>query len=779
LLFRKDIVTTFSGETVRKFRPLGLLVVGILVYSLVFSGCSGNGAIAITLSASETSLNPGQTVTIIATLTNDRTDQGVTWTLTGPGTLSGNTTTAVVYTAPSTVAVATSATITATSVANTTITATQSVSLTAVLTITTTSLPAGILGVAYDSFINAAGAPSPFTWTIISGSLPPGLTFQTTSTSTSAEITGTPTVLGTSNFTVQVEDSSDAIVTQALSIVINKPPPLSVATGSLQSGTVGIPYNPNNVALQASSGVPPYTWSLAGGTLLPPGLSLSSSGVISGTPIATGTTNFTVQVTDSSEPAHQTATANLSITINPGITNNGRLSGPYAFSVRGFDASGLFVAAGSFTADGSGNISAGIMDINDTTGSFPVNQTFSGTYSVGTTGLGFMTFNIAQPGTGSRTFAFSITAGGNANIIEFDDSTGGFVNNSARNSGVLLKQTVSALTNNYAFGFVGIDSAKNRFGEAGQFAASSNGAISGSLDSDDAVKGVSSNVTFSGTYTLASNGRGTITIGADSYVFYVVNASQLLAIEIDPFSPGLHPLVSGSIMQQSSVSLTGPGVFQVTALDPSGSVAESQVGIFNGSGGSFSMTSDQNTGGTLTPQPLVGTGTYALDTTSGRTTLNLLTGAGFQNSQVPPPQNDPVLYLVGNNQAFIIGTDTAVSFGFMTPQAPPQTGFSSTSLSGTYAGGSLAPADPDVWNVVSTAVAGGGNLTVTANISNQNGLIGQNQTTSTTSVASNGRVQVTLGTNTEAQIFYMVSPGQFVAMAGSGDTTARVDNYQQ
>ena len=744
----------------RKFRPLCLLVVGILVYSLAFSGCSGSGAITVTLSTSETSLNPGQTATIIATLTNDKADQGVTWTLTGPGTLSGNTTTAVVYTAPSTVAVATTATITATSVANTTVTATQSISLVAVLTITTTSLPGGILGVAYDSFINAAGAPAPFTWTIISGSLPPGLTFQTTSTSTSAEITGTPTVLGTSNFTVQVEDSSDAIVTQALSIVINKPPPLSVATGSLQSGTVGTPYNPNNAALQASSGVPPYTWSLAGGTLLPPGLSLSSSGVISGTPIATGTTNFTVQVVDSSEPAHQTATANLSITINPGVTNNGKLSGNYAFSVRGFDVSGLFVAAGSFVADGQGNISSGVMDINDTTGSFPINQTFNGTYSVGTTGLGFMTFNVSP--TSSRMFALSIMANGNANIIEFDDSTGGFSNGSARNSGVLLKQTVSALTNNYAFGFVGIDSGKDRFGEAGQFTIVGSN-VSGTLDSDDATKGVSSNVPFSGTYTVASNGRGTITIGADSYVFYVVNASQLLAIEIDPFSPGLHPLVSGTMLQQTSNgNLAGNSIFEVAGLEST--TPESQIGQFMGSGGSFGLTSDQNTGGTLTSPS--GTGTYSVGT-NGRVTFP--TGSGFQNSL-------PVLYLVTTNTAFIIGTDSAVSFGFMTPQSGSP--FMSTSLSGTYAGGSLAPVEANISNAVSIAVAGLNTLTVTQDVSNATGL-SQNQATGSTALtnAATGRFTATLGSTTE--ILYMVSPSQYFALGGATDPTARVDAFQQ
>ena len=513
----------------RKFRVLLLVALGILVWVVVFAGCSGSNSLTVTLApASGQSLNPGQTATITATVANDNTNGGVTWTLSGPGSLSSNTKTTVVYTAPPTLSVTTTATITATSVANSTITATESITVNAVLTITTTSLPSGTLGVPYNSFVNASGAPLPYTWSVISGSLPAGLTFLTTSTSNSTEITGTPTLLGTSKFSVQVTDSSGTSVTQALSITINTPPPLSVVTGSLPAGIVNTPYSQN---LQANSGTLPYSWSLANGTLLPIGLSLSSTGVISGTPIVNGTFNFTVQVKDSSTPNPQTASANLSITINPGTTTNSRLSGNYAFSVRGFDPSGLFVAAGSFAADGQGNISAGTMDINDTTGSFPVNQTFSGTYSIGTDGLGFVIFNIAPPGVGSRTFALSMTASGNADIIEFDDSTGA----GTRNSGVLLKQTISSLSGNYAFGFVGIDSSKNRFGEAGQFAIGSNGAISGSLDSDDASSGAASNVSFTGQYSVASNGRGTITIGADSYVIYVVNAIQLLALEIHPF----------------------------------------------------------------------------------------------------------------------------------------------------------------------------------------------------------------------------------------------------
>lgn len=750
----------------RKLRVLSLPAVSILVWALVFAGCSGSSTLTITLSSATTTLNPGQTATITATLTNDTNNQGVTWTLTGPGSLSGNTTTSVVYTAPTTVATSTTVTITATSVANTTITATQSISLTAVLTITTTSLPSATLGVAYDSFVNAAGAPAPFTWAVTSGSLPAGLTFLTSSTSTSAEITGTPTTLGTSNFSVQVTDSSDTSVTQALSITVNKPPPLSVATGSLQDGTVNVGYNQT---LQASSGVQPYTWSLTSGNL-PFGLSLAASGVISGTPVATGTYNFTVQVADSSTP-QQTASANLSITIEPGPTDNSRLSGYYAFSVRGFDTNGLFVAAGSFLADGKGNISSGIMDTNTTKSLLP-DQTFIGTYSIFQNGLGSMTFNITTVGTGSRSFALSMMANGDANIIEFDDSKGGFTNGSARNSGVLLQQdtsaSVSSITGGYAFGFLGVDSSQNRFGVAGFFDADGAGNFtSGVLDSDDSSSGISTSVPFTGAYSVdSSTGRGTATIGSAHYSFYVAKPTSsqptaLLVVGIDPFVPGGNPLVSGTILQQSSPSLTGPGVFEVTALDPSGPVAESQVGIFNASGGNFSLTSDQNSGGTLTSP--AGTGTYNV-ATNGRVTFP--TGSGFQNSL-------PVMYLVTNNQAFIIGTDPAVSFGFMASQ-------SSFTLSGTYAGGSLAPVDLAVSNVVSIAIAGLNTLNLTQDISSNNGLsYSQASDATAPSVAIPSRYLVTENGNPTA-ILYLVSPQEFFALdAAAGDTTARVDIFQQ
>lgn len=771
----------------RQFRVVSSLAVGIFVWALVFAGCSGSSTVTITLSpASGVSLNPGATQTITATLTNDKNNQGVTWTLSGPGQLSSNTTTSVVYTAPADISTAATATVTATSIANSTITATESITLNAVLTIATTSLPAGTLQTSYNTFVAAEGATGTFTWSVTAGSLPPGLTFQSSSTSASAEITGIPIVLGTYKFTVQVTDSSSTSVTQALSITINPEPPLSVATASLPSGQVGTPYNPNNqISLQASSGTPPYSWALINGTTLPIGLTLTSTGVISGTPIATGTSNFTVQVTDSTTPTPQTATGNLSITVSQGNTVNSKLMGNYAFMVSGFDSAGpllpLFAAAGSFVADGAGNIIGGLMDINDTAHD-PRNPTFTGTYSIGQNGVGFMTLNSTDTITPTRRFALSMMANGNANIIEFDDTTGGFINASARNSGVLLKQDTSAFTGapvgaTYAFGFSGIDSSQNRYGVAGSFTSDGNGGLTGiSLDSDDAGT-TSSQSGLSGTSTAVdSNGRGTITINTAIYSFYVVSATQMLVIGIDTFAPGGNPLVGGTILQQScsgcftNASLSAPSAFEITALN--GSTAESQVGVFTGGTG-FSLISDQNSGGTLT-QPS-GSGTYSV-AANGRVsvTANLTTGSGFQNTTPTGPQ--PVFYLVTTNQAFIIGTDSAVSFGFMTAQSGLP--FTAASLSGTYAGGSLAPVDPSVSNVISIAVAGSGALNITANESGPNGL-NQSQIATTTAVATSGRVVVQENQNT-VEILYMVAPQEFFALdAAAGDTTARVDIFQQ
>ncbi len=113
---------------------------------------------------------------------------------------------------------------------------------------------------------------------------------------------------GTSSVGLSVTDSASKIGSRTLSLRIADP--LVVTTASLPNGSPGVAYSQ---ALSATGGLGTRTWTLVAG-VLPAGLGLSTSGVVSGVPTGTGTSSFTVQVTDSASPA-QTATRALTLTI--------------------------------------------------------------------------------------------------------------------------------------------------------------------------------------------------------------------------------------------------------------------------------------------------------------------------------------------------------------------------------------------------------------------------------------------------------------------------------
>ena len=746
-------------------RNFKFCLLALLVCTLVLPGCGGGSSVSITLTPNTTqTIDQGQTVAITAAVANDSTNQGVSWTLSGVGSLSGATTTAVTYVAPNLLSTNTSVTVTATSVAKNTVTATLTIDLTAILTITTTSLPIATLGQPYVGVISADGGTSPFNWELLSGNLPPGLSLSQ-STGNSVTISGTPTALGTSSFSIGVTDSQDGSANKTFSITVNPKPPLAIQTKSLPDGIQGTAYS---FTLQAVNGTTPYAWIVAQGSTLPPGLSLApGTGVISGTPTTIGTFNFTVQVTDSSQPNPQTATAALSMTINASTVNNALLNGNYAFIVNGFDANGRFVAAGSFVADGLGHILSGVMDTND-----PINVQTSmglgGTYLIETGGLGTISFTGA-----GRTFAISVNPSvtppsSKGKMIEFDGV--------AQASGVFLKQTptaftLSSITGNYAFGMLGIDGQGARYGFAGQFVANGAGSFSaGSLDSDSAIAGPVSNTGVTGTYTApdATTGRGTASITVagpttTNYSYYVVDGTQLLIMDIDQVSNQARPIVGGNMLQQSGSfgqnSFNGTGVFETTA-----SPALGQVGLLTGDGSAnITLNSDLNTAGHVTSE--TGQGTYTVDVGNGRTTLS---GVIF-------PTSNPVLYLTKANQGFIIGTDPAVTFGFMTAQVGPGS-FSAASLSGVYFGGSVAPIAGAANNQVDIATADGVSAIDFITDASSTAGLRQDQTSSSSfTVASSGRGVLNNGGITS--ILYMVSTGEFVELAP--DANAMVEDFQQ
>ena len=175
------------------------------------------------------------------------------------------------------------------------------------LTITTSpTLPGATVGVAYSEALQAAGGTAPYTWSNLSGSLPPGL-----SVGSNGSVTGVPTAAGSYSFTVLVVDSLARQASLQLSLAVA--PALSVSTSSLPGGTTGAAYSQS---LAATGGTPPYTWSLVSGAL-PGGLTLSAGGSIAGTANAAGSFSFTVQVADS---LAATATKKLSIAVAAGLS---------------------------------------------------------------------------------------------------------------------------------------------------------------------------------------------------------------------------------------------------------------------------------------------------------------------------------------------------------------------------------------------------------------------------------------------------------------------------
>jgi len=177
------------------------------------------------------------------------------------------------------------------------------------LIITTTSLPNGVVGQPYSATIQAKGGVPPYSWSLLAGSLPAGLSLKPST----GVIYGTPAAAGRWDFTIGVSDSQNPPDTdqKALSTTIDPPADLVITTTSLPDGVVGKPYS---ATLQAKGGIPPYSWSLSAGSL-PTGLSLNgATGVISGTPGMAGRWDFTVMVSDSQNPP-DTAEKALSITI--------------------------------------------------------------------------------------------------------------------------------------------------------------------------------------------------------------------------------------------------------------------------------------------------------------------------------------------------------------------------------------------------------------------------------------------------------------------------------
>ncbi|MEU7803584.1 fibronectin type III domain-containing protein [Micromonospora arborensis] len=145
------------------------------------------------------------------------------------------------------------------------------------------------VGIAYVATLNVTHGVPPYTWSVDSGTLPPGISLNPVTNG----LSGVPTTAGSYPVVIRVNDSNGQTGTRLLTLVVNKAPVLSFPPPPL--GEVSAPYAEQ---LNVIGGTAPFTWSLAAGAL-PPGLTLApDSGLLSGRPTQVGAFPATVQVTD-------------------------------------------------------------------------------------------------------------------------------------------------------------------------------------------------------------------------------------------------------------------------------------------------------------------------------------------------------------------------------------------------------------------------------------------------------------------------------------------------
>jgi hypothetical protein len=529
------------------------------------------------------------------------------------------------------------------------------------------------------------GAPygvPPFTWSL-TGSLPSGLSWSTSTDTTSVTLVGTPTAAGCSQFQFQVTDATGAescpqptgTVTTCQPgpspfVFLVLPSGLSLQLPVLPLSYDGTPYPP--ISVEVSGGIPPYTWSENTGFTLPPGLSLTPTGNgafvgISGTPNVgdSQTTNgggsggtlgsypTSIQVNDSQSPYPAIATAVLSsmfdsvlppacsssaqsLSITPSTLNGGvglvddvsaanYLQGPFAFMLRGFDGKQPTVIAGSVTLNSTNGTVSGEEDV--TQGATSIQAVpVTGTYSVGILASAIGTTTSYNRGC----MTLTPTPPATGPSLTFDFSLGG-------------------CTNNYT--------------EGGVLATSDNACgMSQNAQGENQAAGVFT----TGRLMLADDGTG--------------HSAQM----------------SGILRTQNASAigggLSGPYAFGLGGWDASGG-HYAMAGSMQASAGNLtSIAADINDAGTLGTQLTGGSGTLAAADTNGRIAATLSVGQANLNL---------AMYMISASDAFVVttgplSTSEPLLSGEALTTAPSFSLTSSLENTHMLAMGGLAGPGPDV-----------------------------------------------------------------------------------
>ena len=717
--------------------------------------------------ASQT-VTSGGTLTLSASVANDSTNAGLTWIVTcsqaSCGSLSSSTGTSVTYTAPASLTANLSVTITVASKAD----ATKSAGVT--ITITPAPVVSITISPATAQTVMAAGTLS-FSATVANDSANKGLTWSlscsksscgslSSTTASSTTYTAPASVPVDLSVTLTAAATADATKTATVVITVKTPPAISVAiTPSAQlnvlaGGTLNFAATVAN-----DSGNKGVNWAVSCTQSDCGSLSSLTASATTFTAPATVSANLAVSLTATSV-ADPTKLAAVDITVTPPSPNT-LLKGQYGFVFSGFtDAAGTTPVArdamlGSFTADGNGNITSGVIYVNSIYGMGM--GTITGTYNVGADHRGTMTISVAAPEgstlrhlmakrslrsqtlgsstVGPFTFAFALGSAASdvatkGTFIETDDTTG----DAQRGTGRLLLQTPSAflkttINGGYAYLMIGESVTEDRLASAGVFNADGNDTITGGTgDLLSNAGGVMNANNLTGNFGTPDPSTGVLALqltcscetatAPTHYYAVIIDSEQILLMS----APGhdAYDIYAGVGHQQKPTTFGDSslnGNFVASEMDaevqsaptgahrmdaggtPTSTVFEDVLlhGSFDGAGNMTVDASDENQGGNYSPGSE--NGTYLLSIGSnGRV---IMAGANAPGM---------AFYLYNTNKGYFVdwGGGNDVGYGQIAAQDPALDSCLGY-ISGTYVmrgEWSLDATHPDFSGVVNIAADG-------------------------------------------------------------------------
>jgi len=616
------------------------------------------------------------------------------------------------------------------------------------LSVSTTFLPNGAQFVAYSQSLAAVGGTAPYSWSLLSGTLPSGLTL-----STGGQISGTPTILGTSNFTMQVTDSSvpAQTATQALSITVVGP------TGSQNNAELNGNYAFTFNGIRGSGGGSSVF--AAVGRFTADGAGNLTNGELDTNAVGGGTTGqpftgtysigadnrgvMTWNISGSSAKLAFAMMANGdakliefdasggSGTIGSGTMekadttaySTARITGDYAFGAAGFDNGNNRAAIeGRFTANGAGTLTNAAGDLNAYGTTYSMNFTATN-YAVSDTATGRGTMQLAFTFGGTPdtlNFVFYVVNSGKLFVMESDTVTtatpllngvvvqqqtpaGGFSNASLNGNMVIYLTGLSTCTNVPDVPKAGV----------GLLTANGSGAFSLTYDENycRAPNGFSD---AAGTYTVAGNGRTSITVGGFSLVAYLVNLNQIFLFVSDPnvlFGFG-EPQASGSFTNSALTGTyaglaTNPVAFGVAAFSgefsadgatPTGNITGTEdIGAPSGANPGVAFNATYS----ISPSPTNGKGTMTVTSGTGsNAVIYMISPSKFVAvslsdpnpavllfEQASPPSTLSLSSLILNPTSVIGGAQS--STGRVTMSGPAPAGGAQVALSSSNAAASV------------------------------------------------------------------------------------------